>query len=82
MPLNKLASTDINIENLFKNRIVSIDDFDIIHQLNNEDIEDYYGQLSLSNVFDQKSNEDIYLDFKNPKTPDYRIQLSKITAQK
>jgi hypothetical protein len=50
------------------------------NEANNEDIEDYYGQLSLSNVFDQKSNEDIYLDFKNPKTPDYRIQLSKITA--
>ena len=33
IPLNKLASTDVNIENLFKNRIVSIDDFDIIHQL-------------------------------------------------
>ncbi len=50
------------------------------NESNNEDIEDYYAQPTLANYIDSKSNDEFYLDFKNPKTPDYRISISKITA--
>ena len=47
---------------------------------NNEDLEDWYANSSFFNLCSQGENSETFIDFKNPKYPDYRVQLSKITA--
>ncbi len=47
---------------------------------NNEDLEDYYGNTVYGNTYNQGLNKETFIDIANPKQPDYRIKLSKITA--
>jgi hypothetical protein len=47
---------------------------------NNEDLEDYYGNTAFGNTWHQGLNKETFIDIANPKQPDYRIKLSKITA--
>ncbi len=48
---------------------------------NNEDIEDYYGNVSYGNVWQANDNKDMFLDIYNAKNnPDFRIKISNITA--
>lgn len=48
---------------------------------NNEDLEDYYGNPSFYNLYQNTPNTEMFLDIYNVKNnPDFRIKLSKITA--
>ena len=48
---------------------------------NNEDIEDYYGNVQFNNVYQSTDNKDMFLDIYNAKNnPDFRIKISNITA--
>lgn len=49
---------------------------------NNEDLENWYGQSAFFNVYSKGNNSETFIDFSNEKKPDYRLQLSKITASK
>ena len=48
---------------------------------NNEDLEDYYGNNSFYNLYQNTDNNEMFLDIYNTKNnPDFRIKISKITA--
>jgi uncharacterized membrane protein len=47
---------------------------------NNEDLESWYGNSAFFNVYSRSSNNETFVDFLNPKRPDYRLQLSNIKA--
>jgi hypothetical protein len=49
---------------------------------NNEDLESWYGNSVFFNVYAQSDNSETFIDFLNSRRPDYRLQLSKITASK
>ena len=49
---------------------------------NNEDLESWYGQSAFFNVFSKGNNSETFIDFTNDKKPDFRLQLSEITASK
>jgi len=48
--------------------------------LNNEDLESYYGDPVFFNLYSKTSNIDTFIDFANPRRPDFRLALTKITA--
>jgi hypothetical protein len=49
---------------------------------NNADLEDWYGRNAFLNVYSQgQLNSDTFIDIKNQRDPDYRIQISKIVGQ-
>ena len=48
---------------------------------NNSDLEDWYGRNVFMNVYSQGDNAETFIDIKNPRDPDYRIQISKIVGQ-
>ncbi|MEO8535650.1 MAG: hypothetical protein ABI441_17975 [Flavobacterium sp.] len=47
---------------------------------NNEDLENWYGNSVFFNVHAQSENKETFIDISNPKKPDFRLQLGKITA--
>ena len=47
---------------------------------NNDDLESWYGSSAFFNVFAKSDNKETFIDFANEKKPDFRLQLSKITA--
>ncbi|MFB9106954.1 hypothetical protein ACFFVK_00055 [Flavobacterium gyeonganense] len=47
---------------------------------NNEDLESWYGNSVFFNVYSQSDNKETFIDIFNPKRPDFRLQLGKITA--
>ena len=47
---------------------------------NNEDLENWYGNSIFFNVYSQTDNNETFIDIMNPKRPDFRIKLGKITA--
>jgi hypothetical protein len=47
---------------------------------NNEDLENWYGNSAFSNVYSKSDNKETFIDLFNDKKPDYRLQVSKITA--
>ena len=49
---------------------------------NNEDLESWYGQSAFFNVYSKGNNSETFIDFSNDRKPDFRLQLSKITASK
>jgi hypothetical protein len=48
--------------------------------LNNEDLESYYGDGAFFNLYSKTSNIETFIDFANPRRPDFRLALTKITA--
>jgi hypothetical protein len=48
--------------------------------LNNEDLESYYGDPVFFNLYSKTSNIETFIDFANPRRPDFRLALTKITA--
>jgi hypothetical protein len=48
--------------------------------LNNEDLESYYGDPVFFNLYSKTSNIETFNDFANPRRPDFRLALTKITA--
>lgn len=47
---------------------------------NNEDLESWYGNTVFFNVYAKSDNKETFIDIFNPKKPDFRLQLGKITA--
>jgi hypothetical protein len=47
---------------------------------NNEDLEGWYGKSIFFNLYQSTDNNETFVDFKNERRPDYRMQLSKFTA--
>jgi len=73
--LNKIQLEEIYF-NFCKGNIFSEND------TNNEDLESWYGSSAFFNLYQNSSNAETFIDFANPKRPDYRLQLSKFTASK
>ncbi|MBW4358861.1 hypothetical protein [Flavobacterium taihuense] len=48
--------------------------------LENEDLESYYGNSVFFNLYSKTSNLETFNDFANPRRPDFRLALTKITA--
>ncbi len=51
------------------------------YNANNTELEDWYGQNKFRNLYEQSENSQTFIDIKNARDPDYRIQISKFTAQ-
>lgn len=47
---------------------------------NNEDLENWYGNGSFSNVYSQSDNNETFINFSDEKKPDFRLRIGKITA--
>ncbi|RTY80582.1 hypothetical protein EKL97_10945 [Flavobacterium sp. LS1P28] len=47
---------------------------------NNEDLENWYGNGSFSNVYSQSDNNETFINFTDEKNPDFRLRIGKITA--
>lgn len=47
---------------------------------NNEDLENWYGNGSFSNVYSQSVNNETFINFADEKKPDFRLRIGKITA--
>ncbi|MBK0369659.1 hypothetical protein [Flavobacterium agrisoli] len=47
---------------------------------NNEDLENWYGNSIFFNVYSQSDNNETFIDVLNPKRPDFRLKIGKITA--
>ena len=47
---------------------------------NNEDLENWYGNGSFSNVYSQSNNNETFINFSDEKKPDFRLRIGKITA--
>jgi len=48
----------------------------------NEDLEGYYGNSVFFNLHSKTSNAETFVDYANPRKPDFRLSLSKFTASK
>jgi hypothetical protein len=46
----------------------------------NEDLESYYGNSVFFNLYSKTTNIETFNDFANPRRPDFRLALTKITA--
>jgi hypothetical protein len=46
----------------------------------NSDLENWYGSSAFFNVYSQSSNAETFIDITNPKRPDFRLNIGKITA--
>ena len=77
---------DINTKNLNKIRIEEMyfnnckGNIFSEGSLNNEDLESYYGNSVFFNLYSKTSNIETFNDFENPRRPDFRLALTKITA--
>ncbi|MGQ7945988.1 hypothetical protein [Flavobacterium sp. WC2509] len=80
------TSIDINDKNLKKIRIEEMylnnckGNIFSAGSLNNEDLESYYGNSVFFNLYSKTSNIETFNDFANPRRPDFRLALTKITA--
>lgn len=53
----------------------------IENSTNNEDLEDFYGNAAFANLYESTPNDVMFIDPKSTsKTPDFRVQIGKITA--
>lgn len=52
----------------------------IVDNSNNEDLEAHYSQTGFFNLMSKGNNSETFIDSSNDKRPDFRLQLSKITA--
>lgn len=48
----------------------------------NEDLEGYYGNSVFFNLWSKTNNAETFIDYANPRKPDFRLSLSKFTASK
>lgn len=50
------------------------------NSVNNEDLENWYGNRAFSNVYSKGSDAETFIDLRNPKKPDFRLRINKIIA--
>lgn len=77
---------DINDENLKRIRLTETY-FNLCkgnifteYNSNNEDLENWYGNVAFFNVYSKVENNDTFIDFLNEKSPDFRLRMGKITV--
>ena len=80
---SKIAVTDANfskikLEDIYFNNCKG--NIFMENNSNNEDLEDYYGNSSFSNLSSQGDNKETFIDIYNSKQPDFRLKIAKITA--
>lgn len=47
---------------------------------NNEDLENWYGNMAFFNVYSKSNNAETFIDLNLEKSPDYRLRINKIIA--
>lgn len=78
--LNDINLRKIKLEELYFNNCTG--NIFSEENANNEDLEDWYGNLSFSNLYAESKNEETFIDLNNLKIPDYRLKIAKIKATK
>ncbi len=76
--VNEAGFKKINLQDIYFNNCKG--NIFTENNTNNEDLEDYYAQSSFSNLYSSGENKDTFIDYKNPKQPDFRLKIGKITA--
>lgn len=80
------SAIEINDENLKKIRLAetyfNLCKGNIFTEYNsdNEDLENWYGNVAFFNVYSKVENKETFIDFLNEKSPDFRLRMGKITA--
>jgi hypothetical protein len=80
---SKTAINDANLKKIkFEEMFFNLCNGNIFteYNSNNEDLENWYGNSLFFNVYSQTDNKEMFVDIFNPKKPDFRLQLGKITA--
>jgi len=49
---------------------------------NNDDLENWYGNSAFLNVYSKSTDAETFIDMKNKRTPDFRLRINKIIAQR
>lgn len=71
--LEKIKFTDMFFNNCNGNIFVE-------NNMNNEDLENWYGNSAFFNVYSKSDNAETFIDLKNQRRPDYRLRINKIIA--
>ncbi|WP_034045146.1 hypothetical protein [Wocania ichthyoenteri] len=71
--LEKIKFTDMYFNNCNGNIFVE-------NNMNNEDLENWYGNSAFFNVYSKSNNSETFIDLKNQRKPDYRLRINKIIA--
>ncbi|MFD1613734.1 hypothetical protein [Gelatiniphilus marinus] len=71
--LEKIQFSDMYFNNCNGNIFVE-------NNMNNEDLENWYGNSAFFNVYANSNNSETFIDAKNRKRPDYRLRINKIIA--
>ncbi|PWB27327.1 hypothetical protein [Flavobacterium sp. HTF] len=80
---SKTEINDVNLKKIkFEEMFFNLCNGNIFteYNSNNEDLENWYGNSLFFNVYSQSDNKETFVDIFNPKKPDFRLQLGKITA--
>ncbi|WP_418603976.1 hypothetical protein [Hwangdonia sp.] len=71
--LEKIKFTDMYFNNCNGNIFVE-------NNMNNEDLENWYGNSAFFNVYSKSDNSETFIDLNNKRRPDYRLRINKIIA--
>lgn len=77
---------EINNENLIKIKLVETyfnlckGNIFSVYNSNNEDLENWYGNVAFANVYSKADNAETFVDSSNDKKPDFRLRMGKITV--
>ncbi|MEP5341539.1 MAG: hypothetical protein ABJL44_00660 [Algibacter sp.] len=76
--VNQDSLTDIEFTDMYFNNCNG--NIFVENNSNNEDLENYYGNLAFFNVYSKSPNAETFIDFNNNRKPDYRLRINKIMA--
>ncbi|MCF7568025.1 hypothetical protein L3X37_06555 [Sabulilitoribacter arenilitoris] len=71
--LEKIKFTDMYFNNCNGNIFVE-------NNINNEDLENWYGSSAFFNVYSKSNNSETFIDLRNKRRPDFRLRINKIVA--
>ncbi len=71
--LEKIKFSDMYFNNCNGNIFVE-------NNINNEDLENWYGNRAFFNVYSKGGNAETFIDLRNAKRPDFRLRINKIAA--
>jgi hypothetical protein len=71
--LEKIKFTDMYFNNCNGNIFTE-------YNSNNEDLENWYGNRAFFNVYSKGNDAETFINIKNQKRPDFRLQINKILA--
>ena len=76
--VNQNSLTDIKFTDMYFNNCNG--NIFVENNSNNEDLENWYGNLAFFNVYSKSPNAETFIDFNNNKKPDFRLRINKIMA--